>query len=146
MAQATFDIAQKLDLYFRIERDGHKTLTFTSEGLNYDISGIAWEFNLRPFGAVENTIELKDGVGLSVSGNEIAITVTAEQTKVAEKLYFWELLDTTHNKTWLCGNAHFTSKDPVKVNESINIMVNTEPDVVNIEISSISNNVNGGTP
>jgi hypothetical protein len=147
MAQAVFDIAEKLDLYFRIARDGSKTFTFTSGGSSYSVAGITWELNIKVRGASTNTLQLTSGSGLTISTNTITVAVTAAQTTIAERLYYWELYDVTNKKTWLCGNAHFTSKEPADLSDSTSVTVNTDPDTVAIAVSNsvTITEVDGGT-
>src|SRR5690606_19294266 len=115
MAQVRFDIAERLDLYFRIARSGSKTFTFVdASGDPFDVSGFTWEFRIRPFGSTTNIVEITP----TVDANTIDVAVTDEDSTIPEKLYFWELYESSEKKTWLCGNAHFTSKDPADASDS----------------------------
>jgi hypothetical protein len=143
MERVKFDIASKLNLIFRVARDGSKTLSFYDVyDAPFDISEIEWILRIG-----NNIITLTPGDGLTVSANQIVIDVTEEITDIADGLYFWELFDDTNNKTWLCGNAYFVSKEPVDGSDTESVIVNTEPDIVRITISNslTITEIDGGT-
>jgi hypothetical protein len=140
MAKAIFDIAGKLDLLFRIARIGSKTFTFVdADAAPYSLSGLVFELNIKENpGDVEPVFQLTDGDGLTLGDNTIQVDVDATQTDLPEKLYFWELYETTTTKTWLCGSAYFISRDPSSENDATEVTVRTEPDVITVTISGVS--------
>jgi hypothetical protein len=136
MAQAKFDIAEKLDLYFRKARAGSKVFTFQdADEVAYDVSGITWQLNIKSKSG-SNIIQLLSGTGLTISTNTITVSISETQSNIPETLYFWELYDATNKKTWLCGSAQFVTKDPSNISDSETITVNTNPDEVTVTISS----------
>lgn len=131
---ATFDPSRQLDLYFRVNRVGSKTLNFVdSNGSAYTISGNTFQFILKD--ALGNGIfTLTSGNGLTVSTSSIAIAVTANQTNIAPAGYVWELYLSNLGKTWLSGNAYFHTGvfDGVTSTSSITI---ADADTVTITIT-----------
>ncbi len=104
----SFDPARLLTIYFRIERDGSRLLVFKNpDGTDYDVTTSEWEFFIKHKSDSTNKVmSLTIGDGLTfVDTNKIQIDFTAENTNVREKEYFYELLNTTTNETWLNGAA-----------------------------------------
>jgi hypothetical protein len=124
--KATFDPAQRLDLYFRKFRDGSKTFIFRNEdGSAYSLEGL--EFEIR---GIEAALDALD--------NELEITVDGEANPRSDS-DFWELICTTFGKTWLCGTAFFTEALPAIINDVENITINLEGEPVIITISDAGN-------
>lgn len=114
--KSSFDPSRRLDLYFRINRIGGKTLVFLNAAGNpYEISAMYTEVDFELFikqypGARTNTIHLTVGSGIEYVGttfNELSITVTADQSKVDAGEYYWELYLPGLGETWLSGKAYF---------------------------------------
>lgn len=149
MAQAIFDTAEKLNLYFRIARVGSKAFTFVDANEDdFDLSGLTFQLNIKSHsGSSSNILQLTSGSGLSVSGNVLTVSVTEEQTDISENLYYWELYEAVDKKTWLCGNAYFMRGTPNDLNDSTSVTVNINPDTVMITISNVTTitEVDGGT-
>lgn len=132
MKKATFDPAKNLNLYFRKRRNGSKVLAFfNADGSDYDVSAINFEI-----AGIDAT--------LSASGNELTITKT---TDIAASQAFWELINATDNKTWLCGTAFYREGLSDEAEDSTDLTITLNGEVVNIEIvAGASAGVNGGTP
>lgn len=133
MKRATLDPAKNLDLYFRKQRSGSKSLLFFNEdGSEYDIELI--DFSIWGIDAT-----------LSKSFNELTITKGED---IVGGQCFWELVNATTNKTWLTGTAFYLEGLSAEIEDSkddITIAINGE--TVNIHIvAGGSSGVNGGTP
>jgi hypothetical protein len=141
MAQAIFDIAEELDLYFRTARAQDKTFEFEdTAGDPYTISGITWNLNFKTYaGASTNVLQLTSGSGLTISTSSIVIALTEVQSDLPRDMYYWELYDATNKETWLCGNAHFTKGKPANLSDSTSVTINLIPDIVRITITGGGN-------
>lgn len=109
---ATFDPSKRLDLYFRINRDGSKRfIFFDTNGNEFDITGISFELLIRDYpGAKPKVISMTSGAGLEIPVYEINIldvSVTADQTLLNEGEFYWELYLINEKRTWLSGKAFF---------------------------------------
>jgi hypothetical protein len=137
MAKAIFDIAGKLDLLFRIARVGNKTFTFVdADSVAYSLSGLTFQLNVKELpSSSTNVFQLTSGSGLTIGSNTIAIAVTEVQTALTEKLYYWELYETSVKKTWLCGNCYFISRDPSSESDATTVTVSLDPDTITVTIS-----------
>jgi hypothetical protein len=121
--KATFDPAQNLDLYFRRGRNGSKLFSFfDSGGLPFSLEGLEFEFKSG------------FGVTLTILDNTLEISIADTENPRADS-DFWELINTTFGKTWLCGTAYFTSALSAAATdiENITIVENGEP--INITLS-----------
>jgi hypothetical protein len=138
MSKAIFDNAGKLDLLFRIARVGSKLFTFVNEDETpYLLTGRTFSLNIKENpGDAESVFSLTDGDGLTVGSSTIQIEVTAEQTDLAEKLFFWELYETVDERTWLCGSAYFISRDPSEEDDAGEVIVRLDPDAVTVIIGN----------
>lgn len=129
--KASFDISRNLDLYFRRKRNGVVTLTFMSEGVAYDLTGLNFEFR-SDF-----------TVTISIALNVMTLSFSSS-TSITRASYFWELYNSTQEKTWLSGTAFFTESLSAEVDDIQSIYININGDQVVIEINS--SDVNGGIP
>ena len=147
MAQVDFDIAGQLDLRFRRARAGSKTLTFLDvDEEEYDISGITFQLNVKTNErASTNVFQLTSGSGLSIATNVMTVSVTENQSDLAGDMYWWELYDSTNKKTWLCGRAYFTLSEPSDLEDSNTVTVDLDPDTVQVNITTDTINIDGGT-
>jgi hypothetical protein len=138
MSKARFDIAGELDLEFRIARAGSILLTFIDvDGAPFVLDDYDHQLNIRGNALdEENIITLTDGDGLTYDSNTILVEVDEEETNLPEKLYYWELYETTTKKTWLCRNAYFISRDPSNVSGEITATVNTGTTEITVTISA----------
>jgi hypothetical protein len=138
MSKARFDIAGELDLEFRIARAGSILLTFVDiDGAPFVLDDYDHELNIRENALdEENIITLTDGDGLTYDSNTILVEVDEEETNLPEKLYYWELYETTTKKTWLCRNAYFISRDPSNTSGEITATVNTGTTEITVTISA----------
>lgn len=108
----SFDPAKRLDVYFRVSRIGSKKFTFVDgNGAALDISTYSFQLFIKPYeGAIDNTILLTVGSGLTIGGasnNELTAAVTVAQTSVKEGNYYWELYKGSTSKSYLTGIAIF---------------------------------------
>lgn len=126
----TFDPSRQLDLYFRVNRAGSKTLTFSE-----NISGNTYQLLIKDY--FGNTIKtLTSGSGLTVSGTTIVIAPTADQTNIPPAEYYWELNLTNTSVTWLCGKAFFHTGVFDGVTETSTITITTSGDDVTVTLST----------
>lgn len=128
MYKATFDPAQNLDLYFRKGRNGSKELRF-------------FYANGNPY-LLTDTFLVKSNFGMThvVLDNKITLSVTDDDTDSVRRTYFWELVNETKVKTWLCGASHFTDENSAAVTDSEDITITLDGEPINITI-----NESGGT-
>lgn len=129
MNKATFDPAKNLDLYFRFDREGSKVLNFyDADGDALDITGITFRI---------------DGIPATLSSLANQLTITQAAIQPRRETLFWELVNVTSGKTWLCGTAYYTSGIAQETNQSENITITTDSEIINITISDSSGS--GGT-
>jgi hypothetical protein len=138
MRKATFDPAINLDLYFRKGRNGEKEFRFfDSEGVAYPLDD---EFEVRS--DFEITIAKLDNV--------LTLAVVGEQVKEVRNSYFYEIVNTTTNRTWFAGKAHFTDTTSAEVADTTDIEINLEGEIIQVTINEAggesTGDVNGGTP
>lgn len=122
--KATFDPAKNLDLYFRKGRNGSKVFNFyNTDGSDHDLTGQEFEFK-APF-----------NVSVSVDSNTITFEFSEEEV-IKRDNYFWQLVNKTESRTWLCGTAFFTSDLSANINDTEDIIININGETINITISS----------
>ena len=136
--KASLDPSRRLDLFFRINREGSISFTFTDSDDNA-LSLIYEEFELyvkRFPGDRKNTISLSLGSGLSISDNVLTATVTNAQSNVDEEgEYYWELYRSSNGRTWISGNAYFhNGVFDNDENEDIQLLV-TDPTPLSIIVN-----------
>lgn len=123
MKKATFDPAQNLDLYFRKARNGSKEFRF------FDADGdphvLADDFELICDFEAE----------LTKLDNVLTFAVTEEGTENVKPSYFWEIVNTTTGRTWLCGTAFFTDTLSAEVTDTNDITIILEGEAVEVTIS-----------
>lgn len=132
--RASFDPAKNLNLFFRKGRNGSKVFTFlTPDDQLYELTD---EFEFRS----------AFNVGLSVEDNRMTLEFDESQT-VKRDSCFWEIINVTTMRTWLCGTAFFTDTLSAEVDdvEEITIALNGEQVTIIINEAG-SSGVNGGTP
>jgi hypothetical protein len=107
----SLDPGRSVRLNFRIKRRADKTFVFTENDIDLDISGYTWQlFIKKNAGDKKNVISLTLGFGLSIpiySTNTLVASFTSVQTDIPEGEYYWELVRTDIEKTWLNGYAYF---------------------------------------
>jgi len=110
--EISFDPARKVPIKFRINRQANKRFVFTENGAELDITGWTWEFFIKRYpGDLKKTISLTLNNGLSFTvyeTNSLDVFFTALQTDIQEGQYYWELVRTDIQKTWLNGWAVFS--------------------------------------
>lgn len=141
---ATLDPARILYLYFRRNRTGVKKFIFVDDDSNpFDISSIDFElFVTSNPGSRERSITLTIGDGLTVGGasnNELTASFTASDTNINEGTYFWELLRTDTDRTWLNGKAVFHYGEFDGVNDTTGITISEDGETVTITVSDTVN-------
>lgn len=136
----SFDPARLVNIKFRINRQADNSFIFTTDGDELDITGFTWEFFIsRHPGDKRKQISLTLGSGLSIpiyQGNVIEAHFSADQTNIPEGEYYFELVRTDIQKTWLNGLAFFSFGPVDNENSEINLDVNEESQPIQIEINS----------
>ena len=135
--EVSIDPARRLDLHFRIARNGDLTFpVYGSDSLAYSLVYEDFTFFIKRYaGERNNILELTVGAGITLSGNEIQIDfTTAQTTDFNEGEYYWELINVDDNETWLSGKAFFHNGPSDAVNDDISIELQTN-EVVNIYIN-----------
>lgn len=136
----TFDPARRLEVYFRIRRNGSKTFTFyDSDGAPYPISDKTFEFIVKTnSGDRTNQIRLTESDGISKTFNALVVTVDSDDTNIKEGEYYWELYISSTSKTWLSGKAFFHNgvfdgvgeeSDEITIVDASNFIKQTTTDV-----------------
>jgi hypothetical protein len=140
MNKATFDPAINIDLYFRKGRNGEKEFSFfTGEGEDRVGYPLTDTFEIRADFEIELTVE----------DNKLIMSVDEEEVDGVRNSYFYEIVNTTTGKTWICGNAYFTETQSAEITDTqdVTIVLEGEPVLVTInEAGEFSGDVNGGTP
>ena len=141
MNKATFDPAVNIDLYFRKGRNGEKDLRFfTGAGEDREDYLLTDTFEIRADFDIDLTIE----------DNKIILSVDEEEVDGVRSSYFYEIVNTTTGKTWICGNAYFTETQSAEISdfEDVTILLEGEPVtvIINEAGGDFSGDVNGGTP
>jgi hypothetical protein len=142
--QATFDPSKRLDLYFRINRDGSKRFTFLDpSGGDYDITAINFEIFIKDYaGSKVKVISLTLGDGLEIPTyevNKLDASITADDTLLNEGEYYWELYLIGQKKTWLSGKAYFHNGEFDGVdNSSETLTMETVTITINDSVSGTS--------
>lgn len=135
----SFDPAREVSAKFRINRRADKTFIFTEDGLDFDISGFTWQLLIKRFpGDRVNQISLTLGNGLSIpvyESNILEASFTAAQTNIEQGQYYWELLRTDIEKTWLNGWVTFSYGPQDNENETISLDIDDEGSQVTIEVT-----------
>lgn len=146
---ATFDPSKRLDLYFRINRDGSKRFIFLDENSDeFDITSIPFELLIRDYpGAKPKVISLTSGAGLEIPVYEVNIlevSVTADQTNINEGEFYWELYLINQKRTWLSGKAFFHNGEFDGVeNDTETLTIKQDGEIIQITVQgSVSSGVN----
>lgn len=140
--EISFDLARSIPLKFRIKRQADKTFIFTENGVDLDITGFTWELFIKRYpGDRKKKISLTLNNGLSIpmyGSNELVARFTSAQTDIEEGKYYWELVRTDIEKTYLNGLVYFsygpTDSDADIVGEVI--YINISDGSVAVEISN----------
>lgn len=156
MAQISFDPARKLNIYFRVARDGSKTFSFVDTNrAGYDISGHSFEIQVKYKSTFsEDVISFANGDLTRPNNYSFTVPMTVLKSTVAATEYYWQLnvtLPDTSVKTWLTGSAIFhngefdgvTETTSFTIDESAGITL-TINDTVS-PIASTQSQVNAGT-
>jgi hypothetical protein len=153
MSAATLDPGRLLKLYHRVARNGSIKLIFkNAAGEPVDISAIDFLVVVKRWLDDEDgLISLTIGSGLDVEGedgNELVITITAEQATLSPLTYFWQLINNDSVKTWLNGDFVLHNGKFDAMSNDSTITINPEGNVIEITIAdpvSIST-IDGGNP
>lgn len=112
MSKLSYDPARMIPIYFRINRSATKTFVWTENGVDFDITNFTWELFIKRYpGDRLKVISLTLGNGLSYQvyeDNRLISVFTETQTDIQEGQYYWELVRTDINRTYLNGWAYFT--------------------------------------
>lgn len=136
MSAITFDPSRQLDLYFRVNRAGSKTLTFLdADAAAYDVSSNTFQFLVIDLLSGTTLFTLTSGSGLTVSTNTITIAPNATQTNLPVGTYYWQLNLTNTSKTWLNGQAIFHTGIFDGVTETTSITISDGGDTITVTVS-----------
>jgi hypothetical protein len=96
-------------MYYRVNRNTvPQTIIFS--GLT-NINTKTWQLNFynneSDVGVVSPVLQALAGSGLTLSSDRIVINLTAAQTNIAPRMYYYQLLNVTDNQTWINGRAYF---------------------------------------
>jgi len=133
MNKATFDPAKRLDLYFRINRNGSKAFIFyNASGTAYPITDIVLAMDIKMYAGGKSFISIP----LSIENNVATASITSDISNVNEGEYFWELIRVDTGKTWLNGKAYFHNGLFDGVNDtSSGITITDSGDTIQITIT-----------
>lgn len=142
MAGITFDPAKKLPIYFRVARDGSKTLTFVNPaGDDYDISGFTFALTVYDRVGGNAILSLTEGSGLSKPDNySLTITVTDTQTTLRPNKYFYVLNRTDGGslvKTWLNGDCFIHEGEFDGLIETTTLTIDESGTAVTVTINDV---------
>ncbi|HNP06576.1 MAG TPA: hypothetical protein PKN99_03065 [Cyclobacteriaceae bacterium] len=140
MSAITFDPSKKLDLYFRVARDGSKTFTFVDTASNdYNISGFTHQIIIYDRVGGNALLTLSEGSSISKPDNySVTVTVTDTQTVLRPNKYFyvWNRTDgSSLVKTWFSGSAIFHEGEFDGVTETTSIIIDESGTAVTVTIS-----------
>ena len=140
MSAITFDPSKKLDLYFRVARDGSKTFTFVDTASNdYDISAFTHQIIIYDRVGGNALLTLSEGSSISKPDNySVTVTVTDTQTVIRPNKYFyvWNRTDgSSLVKTWFSGSAIFHEGEFDGVTETTSIVIDESGTGVTVTIS-----------
>jgi hypothetical protein len=133
MKKATFDPSKRLDLYFRINRNGSKAFSF------FNVSGTARSLIYEEYSLVIRKFQggpVYITLPLTIDTNVITATITESQSRINEGEYYWELIRVDLGKTWLNGKAVFHNGvfDGVDT-DTTDITIAESTETINITIS-----------
>jgi hypothetical protein len=138
--QINTDSAGSLALYFRKGMPSvPKTFSFFNEDeTDYDLSALEFEMNFKDEEhSATNLFRLINGDGLTINENNITFEVSAARSLLGKDFTWWELRETTTNRTWLCKKgAYFFYGDPVEFSDTTEVTVRLQGDTVNVTIST----------
>ena len=139
---ATFDPSRRLDLYFRIRRNGSKAFVFTYQDEDpVSLTYFEFEFIIKDSpGSRADILRLDLSSGLSITDNSLIVSITDEDSNVNEGEYYWELYRPDIGKTYLSGKAffHFGAFDGI-INSSNQIIIGEDSDIsITINDASVS--------
>jgi hypothetical protein len=107
MSEISGDLGRRYTLKLRINRRADKTFVFTENGLSLDITGFTWELFVKKYpGDKKKVISLTLGNGLEIpfyDDDRFVASFTAAQTNLEKGEYYWELVRTDIEKTYLNG-------------------------------------------
>lgn len=133
MKKATFDPSKRLDLYFRINRNGSKAFSF------FNVSGTARSLIYEEYSLVIRKFQggpVYITLPLTIDTNVITATITESLSRINEGEYYWELIRVDLGKTWLNGKAVFHNGvfDGVDT-DTTDITIAESTETINITIS-----------
>lgn len=140
MSAITFDPAKKLDLYFRVNRDGSKTLSFTDNNGNpKDVSGYSFALEIKHL-ANDNTnvVEFLNVALGRPSTDKVTIPMTSTLSNILASEYYWQLnvtLPDTSVHTWLTGSAIFHEGEFDGLTETTTLTIDESGTAVTVTIN-----------
>jgi len=104
--------SQVLPLHFKLKRAARLRFNLTENGVAANTTGWTWQLIIKRFpGDRLNLISLTLGYGLRYeiySDTTLIADFTSSQTNLEEAEYYWQLIRTDLEKTFLEGPAYFT--------------------------------------
>lgn len=123
--------SQILPLFFKINRQARIRWTITQDSTTPNTTGWTWQLFVKRFaGARQNVINLTLGNGLRYEVYSDTILVadfSSLQTDLEEGEYYYEIVRTDIETTWIEGAAHFEfSKTSTSTVEESNFTINVD--------------------
>lgn len=129
MVNISLDKSRLVRLHARVrEASVPRVFTFLNEdGTDHNIED--YDFELIVFKRMNSTAELFKltvGDGLTASGNQLTIAITAARATVPANTYYWRLRSADEDHTWLNGpfEFHMGEFDNLEEEETIDIYQN----------------------
>lgn len=114
-------------------KNGHNqyTITFTSSGSAYSLSGYVFTLNVTKMGGTTNELQLTEGSGITNGGATGVLTIDLTQTQASTTLpgndYWYEIVYTVNAKVYalLQGSLTLANKtNPESTSTSVSVAVN----------------------
>lgn len=131
--------SQILPLFFKINRQARIRFTITQDDAAPNTTGWTWQLFIKRFsGDRLSVINLTLGNGLRYevySDTVLIADFSALQTKIEEAEYYWELVRTDIETTWIEGKAYFQyAKKQTEPDEDFNVTINVDSTGSPVEI------------
>lgn len=130
MKRATLDPAKNIGLYFRKLRSGSILFRFK------DVDGD--DYNLA------DTFYFQSGFAAALTkvDNTLTLSINPTQSNVSRDTFFWEIVNSTTGKTWLCGTAYFTTADSAEIEDTEEVItINTAGTTIEVTLEGVGSSV-----
>jgi hypothetical protein len=132
-----------LPLSFKINRQARIIFTLTVDGASPNTTGWTWQLFIKRFaGDRLNVINLTLGNGLRYevySDTDLIADFSSAQTNIEEGEYYWELVRTDIERTWIEGKADFEfSKSTTETGTESSYTVNVDSSGTPVSIALTS--------